>query len=74
VTPELCNGFDTLHGGASATAVDVFTSVLLHLESNEPSVTSDLHVSCISPAPLGSTVICVCQTNKAGRGLQFASC
>jgi uncharacterized protein (TIGR00369 family) len=74
VTQDLCNGFNTLHGGASATAVDIFTSVLLHLKSNEPSVTSDLHVSCIAPAPLGSTVICICQINKAGKGLQFASC
>jgi acyl-coenzyme A thioesterase PaaI-like protein len=90
VTKDLCNGFNTLHGGASATAVDIFTSVLLLLHSkynpnnnkstnssspsDGASVTSDLHVSCISPAPLGSTVICICQVNKSGRGLQFASC
>jgi len=74
VTPELCNGFDTLHGGAQATAVDVFTSVLLYGVSQLPSVTTDLHVSCLSPAPLGSTVVCVCRVERASGTLQFASC
>mmetsp|Transcript_41630 Transcript_41630/g.45186 ORF Transcript_41630/g.45186 Transcript_41630/m.45186 type:complete len:245 (+) Transcript_41630:65-799(+) len=75
VTQDLCNSFDTLHGGASATAVDVFTSILLLIKhrGNE-SVTSDLHISCTSPAPLGSTVVCVCKTLKTGSTLQFASC
>jgi hypothetical protein len=31
-------------------------------------------VSCISPAPIGCTVICVCSIDRAGNGLQFASC
>merc|ERR1711992_466872 len=75
VTKELCNVFDTLHGGAQATAVDIFTSAVLRLKQpNTSSVTSDLHISCISSAPLGSTVICVCKILKAGSGLQFASC
>jgi len=40
-----------------------------------PSVTTDLHVSCVSPAPLGSTVFCECKAKKDGRGaLQFSSC
>ena len=74
VTQELCNSFNTLHGGAQATAVDIFTSVLLHQVSPVPSVTADLHVSCVSPAPLGSTVVCVCRVERASTSLQFSSC
>ena len=75
VTKELCNNYDTLHGGAQATAIDIFTSILLLYQAAPvPSVTSDLHVSCVAPAPLGSTVVCVCNVERSGGGLQFASC
>jgi acyl-coenzyme A thioesterase PaaI-like protein len=74
VSKDLCNDFDTLHGGAQATAVDIFTSILLYQVHPVPSVTTDLHVSCVSPAPLGSMVICVCKAEKHGGALQFSSC
>lgn len=74
VSKDLCNDFETLHGGAQATAVDIFTSMLLYHVHPVPSVTTDLHVSCMSPAPLGSTVICVCKAEKYGGALQFSSC
>ena len=77
VTKDLCNAFDTLHGGAQATAIDVFTSLLLaiiHNDNQFPSVTTDLHVSCVAAAPLGSTVFCVCQADKHNGALHFASC
>jgi acyl-coenzyme A thioesterase PaaI-like protein len=74
VSKGLCNDFDTLHGGAQATAVDIFTSMLLYHLHPVPSVTTDLHVSCVSSAPLGSTVICVCKAKKYGGALQFSSC
>jgi len=74
VTQDLCNGFDTFHGGAQATAVDIFTSILLHTVHPVPSVTTDLHVSCISAAPKGSKVLCVCRADKFGGMLQFSSC
>lgn len=73
VTPELSNGHG-LHGGAFATATDVFTSVILHLRTPVPSVTSDLHVSCLAPAPIGSTVVCICTVDRAGGRLQYSSC
>lgn len=74
VTQDLCNGFDTLHGGAQATAVDIFTSVVLHEVNPLPSVTTDLHVSYVSAAPIGSTVICVCRAEKHSGSLHFSSC
>lgn len=74
VTEDLCNDFHTLHGGAQATAVDVFTSILLHTVNPVPSVTTDLHVSYVSAAPVGSTVICVCTADKHSGALQFSSC
>lgn len=73
VTKELSNGF-SLHGGAQATATDVFTSVLLYQKYPVQSVTSDLHVSCLAPAPIGCTVVCVCTIERSGASLQFASC
>ena len=74
VTKRLCNDFDTLHGGAQATAVDLFTSILLDLVHPVPSVTTDLHVSCIAAAPLGSEITAVCRVAKKGGTLQYASC
>lgn len=74
VTQDLCNGFDTLHGGAQATAVDIFTSIVLHQINPVPSVTADLHVSYVSSAPIGSTVICACNADKPSGSLQFSSC
>jgi len=74
VTQNLCNSFDTLHGGAQATAVDIFTSIALHQANPVPSVTADLHVSYVSSAPIGSTVICVCKAHKPSGALQFSSC
>ena len=74
VSQDLCNSFDTLHGGAQSTAVDIFTSILLHRVNPVPSVTTDLHVSCVAAAPLGSTVICVCKADKPNGALQFSSC
>lgn len=74
VTKDLCNDYDTLHGGAQATAIDILSSILLSHLHPVPSVTTDLHVSCVSPAPLGSTVWCVCKAEKYGGALQFSSC
>ena len=74
VTQNLCNGFETLHGGAQATAVDIFTSVILHEVNPVPSVTTDLHVSYVSAAPIGSTVICICRVEKSSGSLHFSSC
>lgn len=74
VSPDLCNDYLTLHGGAQATAVDAFTSILLAYVHRVPSVTADLHVSCVGAAPLGSTVYCICRAEKHGGALQFSSC
>ena len=74
VTPNLCNAFRTLHGGAQATAVDIFTSALLYLHQPVSSVTADLHVSYLASAPVGSTILCHCTIARAGAGLQFTTC
>lgn len=74
VSADLCNGFETLHGGAQATAVDIFTSALLRRVHEVPSVTADLHISCLSAAPLGSTIVCVCRADRHGGTLQYSSC
>jgi len=74
VTKDLCNDFDTLHGGAQATAIDLYTSILCHHVHPIPSVTADLHVSCVSAAPIGSTIICVCKAEKYSGSLQYSSC
>lgn len=73
VSKDLCNSFETLHGGAQATAVDIFTSMLLWRVQGL-SVTADLHVSYMSAAPLGSTIVCVCKADRYGGALQYSSC
>eukprot|EP00966_Prymnesium_polylepis_P318979 7367501-Prymnesium_polylepis.1 len=74
VTDELCNPANNLHGGAIATAIDVFTTIGLYMLSDQLSVTVDLHTTCISSAPSGSDVLFVCKADRLGRSMQFSSC
>lgn len=74
VTPSLCNPLQMLHGGAIATAVDVFTTLALFHSNGSMSVTTDLHITCTSSAPLGSLVYFDCVVDRQGRTAHFASC
>lgn len=74
VTEDICNASMNLHGGAIATAIDVFTTLALYLRSQSLSVTIDLHTTCASGAPVGSDVLFECKVDRLGRSVQFSSC
>ena len=73
VLPSLCNGGKTLHGGASATLVDMLTSVHLIAVCGKPGVSTDLPLQYLSAAPLNSTVHCITSVDKIGKTLAFTS-
>jgi acyl-coenzyme A thioesterase 13 len=73
VTKELANAYGTLHGGVTATLVDVVgTLALLSADPKRAGVSVDLNLSYLKPAKIGETVICTGTILKAGRSLGFA--
>lgn len=72
VDESVQNAFSTLHGGATATIVDVVgTIALLSLDPAKPGVSVDLNVSFCAAAKAGSTVTVEGTVLKAGRKLGF---
>ncbi len=74
VVPEVANLSGNLHGGAIATLIDdVGTLAIMGGDAdNRPGVTTDLNVSYMSSARLGSTVLAEARALKCGRTLAFA--
>jgi uncharacterized protein (TIGR00369 family) len=60
-----------LHGGATATAVDIATSFALigFDDKSRPSVSVDLTVSYARSAPIGETVFLFAKVIKIGKNL-----
>jgi len=74
VEDGLQNTYATLHGGATATLVDVVgTMALLALDPTRAGVSVDLSVSYVSAARAGETVRCLGRALKVGRRLGFSS-
>jgi len=80
VEKQHTNGYGTLHGGFTASAVDVISSlaVLTHqkvvdeIDSLPQSgVSIDIHVSYLSSANIGDRIIINAKTVKRGRNLAF---
>lgn len=75
VTPEVLNAMGILHGGCTATLLDV----LVMMSGWEPSKTSrkqggvtvDMTIAYLSIAKLGDTLIIDCQKLRAGKTLGF---
>ncbi|KAG0224180.1 hypothetical protein BGW41_005186 [Actinomortierella wolfii] len=78
VRPEDCNQADNFHGGAIATLIDNLTSGAMFTHERKyfrfAGVSSDLHVSYISGAPMGSTVLFDCRVHKVGANLASLTC
>lgn len=74
VTEELSNGGGALHGGAIATIIDVLTTAILLAADLRPSVTIDLHTTCISAAQIGDDVTIEARIDNIGKSIQFSSC
>ncbi|XP_068217936.1 acyl-coenzyme A thioesterase 13-like isoform X1 [Palaemon carinicauda] len=72
VEEEHQNRGGTLHGGLTATLVDVVsTAALMTTEKAVPGVSVDLNVSYISAAQEGDSIVINADTLKVGRTLAF---
>ncbi|KAG0250148.1 hypothetical protein BG011_008627 [Mortierella polycephala] len=68
-----CNFSGNFHGGAIATLVDNLTTATFFTRERKHfqfgGVSTDLHVTYVSAATLGMTVLLECKVQKAGAGL-----
>jgi len=68
------NPAGTLHGGVTASLLDMVTScALLATPRGHPGVSVDLNVSSLAPAIRGDTVIIDAKVIKSGRSIAFTS-
>jgi uncharacterized protein (TIGR00369 family) len=74
VDDKLSNSYGNLHGGALATLIDVFTSLAAYALDPRPSVTIDLHVTCISNVPTSTKITLESQVERIGKSIVFTSC
>ncbi|XP_020637231.3 acyl-coenzyme A thioesterase 13 [Pogona vitticeps] len=74
VEEEHTNRGGTLHGGLTATLVDVVsTAALLYTERGAPGVSVDMNISYVSAAKIGEEILITAEILKQGRSLAFAS-
>uniref|UniRef100_A0A182JCU0 Thioesterase domain-containing protein n=1 Tax=Anopheles atroparvus TaxID=41427 RepID=A0A182JCU0_ANOAO len=75
VQEEHLNRAGGLHGGFTATIVDVVTTYALMTKDNAvPGVSVDIHVSYLKGARQGDEVVIDANTVRAGRNLAFLEC
>ncbi|XP_068951149.1 acyl-coenzyme A thioesterase 13 [Petaurus breviceps papuanus] len=74
VGEEHRNSLGTLHGGLTATLVDVIsTFALINTERGKPGVSVDMNITYLSPAKVGEEILIVAHVLKQGKTLAFAS-
>ncbi|XP_006051255.2 acyl-coenzyme A thioesterase 13 [Bubalus bubalis] len=74
VEEQHANKIGTLHGGMTATLVDVISSLaLLCTERGISGVSVDMNITYISPAKVGEDILITAHVLKEGRSLSFAS-
>ncbi|KAF1676466.1 Acyl-coenzyme A thioesterase 13, partial [Pygoscelis papua] len=74
VEEEHTNRGGTLHGGLTATLVDVVsTTALLYTERAVPGVSVDMNITYTSAAKIGEEILITAQILKQGRNIAFAS-
>lgn len=74
VEEEHTNRGGTLHGGLTATLVDVIsTMAILHSERGAPGVSVDMNITYMNAAKMGEDVLITAQVLKEGRTLAFAT-
>uniref|UniRef100_A0A8D0KUU1 Acyl-coenzyme A thioesterase 13 n=1 Tax=Strix occidentalis caurina TaxID=311401 RepID=A0A8D0KUU1_STROC len=74
VEEEHTNRGGTLHGGLTATLVDVVsTAALLYTERAVPGVSVDMNITYTSAAKIGEEILITAQILKQGRSIAFAS-
>uniref|UniRef100_UPI0037E8F243 acyl-coenzyme A thioesterase 13 n=1 Tax=Semicossyphus pulcher TaxID=241346 RepID=UPI0037E8F243 len=74
VEEEHTNRGGTLHGGLTATLVDVISTVaIMNTERGAPGVSVDMNITYMNAAKMGEDVLITAQVLKQGRTLAFAS-
>ncbi|XP_034561549.1 acyl-coenzyme A thioesterase 13 [Notolabrus celidotus] len=74
VGEEHTNRGGTLHGGMTATLVDVISTVaIMNTERGAPGVSVDMNITYMNAAKMGEDVLITAQVLKQGRTLAFAS-
>ncbi|NXU53520.1 ACO13 thioesterase, partial [Turnix velox] len=74
VEEEHTNRMGTLHGGMTATLVDVVsTAALLYADQTKPGVSVDMNITYTSAAKIGEDVLITAAILKRGRNLVFAT-
>lgn len=74
VEEEHTNRGGTLHGGLTATLVDVIsTTAIMYSERGAPGVSVDMNITYMNAAKVGEDVLITAQVLKQGRTLAFAT-
>ncbi|XP_065326932.1 acyl-coenzyme A thioesterase 13 [Pelmatolapia mariae] len=74
VEEEHTNRGGTLHGGLTATLVDVVsTMAIMYSERGAPGVSVDMNITYMNAAKMGEDVLITAQVLKQGRSLAFAT-
>ncbi|XP_064472815.1 acyl-coenzyme A thioesterase 13-like [Ornithodoros turicata] len=71
ICPDTCNNVRTLHGGMSATLVDMVSTYALLTLRDVRNVSVDMSMSYLAQARVGDTVIIEATTAKLGRSVAF---
>ncbi|KAM8966943.1 acyl-coenzyme A thioesterase 13 [Pelodytes ibericus] len=74
VQEEHTNRAGNLHGGFTATLVDmVSTAALMHTERGAPGVSVDMNITYMNAAKIGDSILITAEVLKQGRSLAFAT-
>ncbi|XP_016848413.1 acyl-coenzyme A thioesterase 13 [Anolis carolinensis] len=74
VAEEHTNRGGTLHGGLTATLIDVVsTAALLHSERGAPGVSVDMNITYVSAAKIGDEILITAEILKQGKRLAFTT-
>ncbi|KAM3596528.1 uncharacterized protein V6R79_016095 [Siganus canaliculatus] len=74
VEEEHTNRGGTLHGGLTATLVDVISTLaIMNSERAAPGVSVDMNITYMSAAKIGEDILITAQVLKQGRTLAFAT-
>ncbi|KAJ3609559.1 hypothetical protein NHX12_024079 [Muraenolepis orangiensis] len=74
VEEEHTNRGGTLHGGLTATLIDIIsTTAIMYSERGSPGVSVDMNITYMNAANIGDDVLITAQVLKQGRTLAFAT-
>ncbi|XP_028673402.1 acyl-coenzyme A thioesterase 13 [Erpetoichthys calabaricus] len=73
VEEEHTNRAGTMHGGLTATLVDIIsTAALMYTERGAPGVSVDMNITYMNAAKLGDDILITAQVLKQGKTLAYA--